>query len=206
MHLGRDVRDSLSGSPQSPYYVDLYPPGVARVLRAGGYIGLNAHYKNDFDVPIQIKVWTNVYPYAGTPDHIAQTLTSLDSTFTINVPVFTQRLQQGRFTNTGTQPMRFIQLAGHMHKHSLRFTAYNSSGTKIYETFDWSHPFGSTYDPASPSDLVLNPGDWINYECLEDNGVTRPVRKDAFGNPTTLLFGVTTEDEMCILVGAYILG
>jgi hypothetical protein len=198
--------NSLSGAPQSPYYVDLYPSGVARVLRAGGYIGLNAHYKNDFDVPIQMKVWTNVYPYAGTPDHIAQTLTSLDSTFTINVPVFTQRLQQGRFTNTGTQPMRFIQLAGHMHKHSLRFTAYNSSGTKIYETFDWSHPFGNTYDPASPSDLVVNPGDWISYECLEDNGVTRPVRKDAYGNPTTLLFGVSVEDEMCILVGAYILG
>jgi len=198
--------NSVSGSPQAPYYVDLYPPGVARVLRAGTYIGLNAHYKNDFDVPIQIKVWTNVYPYSGTPTYVAQTLTALDSTFNINVAPFTQKTQIGRFTNTGSQAMRFIQLAGHMHKHSLRFTARNSAGTKIYETLDWSHPFGNTYDPASPSALVLNPGDWIDYECLEDNGVTRPVRRDSAGNPTTLAFGVSVEDEMCILVGAYILG
>ena len=197
--------NSLSGSPQSPYFIDLYPAGVARVMRAGTYVGLNAHYKNDFDVPIQIKVWSNVYPYTGTPDHVAQTLTSLDSTFTINVAPFTQKTQIGRFTNTGSSPMRFIQLAGHMHKHSLRFTARNSAGTKIYESFDWSHPFGVTYDPASPSALVVNPGDHIDYECLEDNGVTRPVRKNGFGSPTNLIFGVSVEDEMCILVGAYIL-
>lgn len=198
--------NTLSGAPQSPYWVDLYPSGVARVMRGGSYIGLNAHYKNDFDVPIQIKVWTNIYPYGGTPDHVAQTLTALDSTFGINVPAFTQKVQHGRFTNTGTQPMRFISLSGHMHKHSLRFTATNSAGTKIYETFDWSHPFGTTYDPASPSALVLNPGDWIDYECLEDNGVTRPVRTTPSGDPTALVFGVSVEDEMCILVGSYILG
>jgi hypothetical protein len=51
--------------------------------------------------------------------------------------------------------------------------------------------------------MMLNPGDWIDYDCLHDNGVTRPVRRDAFGNPTTLLFGVTTEDEMCTLNGEF---
>ena len=76
---------NLSGAPQAPYFVDAYPAGVARVLRAGSFIGLNAHYHNGFDVPIQIKVWTNVYPYTGTPDHVAQTVTSLDSTFSISV-------------------------------------------------------------------------------------------------------------------------
>jgi len=33
--------------------------------------------------------------------------------------------------------------------------------------------------------------------------VTRPVKLDGFGNPTTLVFGVTTDDEMCILPGSY---
>jgi hypothetical protein len=50
---------------------------------------------------------------------------------------------------------------------------------------------------------VGDPGDWIDYECLHDNGVTRPVRRDSFGNPTTLVFGVTTEDEMCTLNGEF---
>jgi hypothetical protein len=35
------------------------------------------------------------------------------------------------------------------------------------------------------------------------NGVERPVKLDANGNPTTLRFGVTTDDEMCVLTGAY---
>src|SRR5262249_26477504 len=190
---------SLSGAPQAPYYVDTYPAGIARLLRAGTYIGLNAHYHNDFDVPIQMKVWTNIYPYSGTPQHIAKTLTSLDTTFSISVPPFTQKIQHGHFVNTTGLPMSFVTLSGHMHKRGLRFTAWKSDGTKVYENFDWAHPVGVIYTPP----LVIAPGDWIDYECLHDNGVTREVKRDSLGNPTTLVFGVTTDDEMCILPGTY---
>jgi hypothetical protein len=69
----------------------------------------------------------------------------------------------------------------------------------IYENFDFAHPIFRQFVPP----LVLQNGDWIDYECLHDNGVTRPVRRDASGNPTTLVFGVTTEDEMCTLNGEY---
>src|SRR5207253_2326061 len=94
--------NTLSGSPQAPYFIDLYAPGIARILRAGTYIGLNAHYANNFDVPIQMKVWTNIYPYPGTPEHIARTITDFNDMFTISVPPFTQKVQPGRFTNEGT--------------------------------------------------------------------------------------------------------
>ena len=190
---------NVSGAPQAPYYVDNYPAGIARVVPAGAYLGLNAHYRNDFDVPIQMKVWTNIHPYNGTPQHIAQTLTSLDTTFDISVPAFTQKIQRGRFVNTLGVPMSFISLSGHMHKRGLRFTSWTRDGTKVYENFDWAHPIGSLFQPP----LVLAPGDWIDYECLHDNGVTREVKRDGAGNPTTLLFGVTTDDEMCILPGSY---
>ena len=86
-----------------------------------------------------------------------------------------------------------------MHKRGLRFTAWGSDGTKIYENFDFAHPIFRQFVPP----LVIAPGDWIDYECLHDNGVTRPVRRDTFGNPTTLLFGVTTDDEMCTLNGEF---
>jgi len=175
--------------------------GSDGVLIAGTQIsiGLNAHYHNDYSIPIQMKVWTNLLPYDGTPGHIAQTLTALDSTFNINVPPFTQQLQHGHFVNRTAQPMSFIGLSGHMHKRGLRFTAWDSSGATLYENYDWGHPLTRQFDPPH----VLAPGDYVDYECLEDNGVTRPVRLDAAGNPTTLSFGVTTDDEMCILTGAY---
>ena len=50
---------------------------------------------------------------------------------------------------------------------------------------------------------MLAPGDWIDYECQHDNGVTRPVKRDAAGNPIDLVFGVSTDDEMCILPATY---
>jgi hypothetical protein len=192
---------NISGSPQAPTYVDAYPPGVARILPGGSYVGLNAHYANVYDVPIQIKVWSNLFPYQGAPSHIVESLISLDTTFAINVPPFQQKVLRGRFVNRKGQPLAVIQVVGHMHKRGLRFTAWRSDGSLLYENTNWSHPLQRHLDPP----LVLQPGDWIDYECLHDNGQTRPVRRDQAGNPTALLFGVTTEDEMCIITGQYYL-
>jgi cysteine-rich repeat protein len=196
---GAGLVGSLSGAPFAPYFVDAYPPGVARLLRAGSYIGLNAHYHNAFDVPVQVKVWINLYPYAGPPPHIAETLQALDSTFLINVPPFTQQVHRGHYVNATGRPLAFLGISGHMHYRGLRFTAWQSDGTKVYENFDWGHPGGRGWDPP----FRLQPGDYFDYECLYDNGVDRPVRRDPSGNPTALIFGVTTEDAMCILTGAY---
>ena len=50
---------------------------------------------------------------------------------------------------------------------------------------------------------MLAPSDWIDYECLHDNGVEPPVKRDAAGQPVALTFGVSAEDEMCILTGSF---
>ena len=65
---------------------------------------------------------------------------------------------------------------------------------------------------ACTVDHVANPGDWFEYECEHDNGVTRPVRRcgdspnDANctpGEPVPVKFGVTSVDEMCLLTGLF---
>jgi hypothetical protein len=197
---GSDFGDTVTGSPQAPYSVDSYPPGVARRLRAGSYIGLNAHYANVFDVPIQMKVWTNVYPYPGTPAYLAHTIIDIDDMLSeINVPPFTQRVMNGVWANPEGRPISVFGVSGHMHKRGVRFTAWKADGTKIYENFDWAHPSSREFDPP----IVLGPGEYLEYECLHDNGVTRPLKLDFAGNPTTLRFGVTTDDEMCTINGQY---
>ena len=202
---GTEFGDTLTGSPQAPYYVDTYPPGVARVLTAGSYLGLNAHYFNEFDVPIQIKVWINVYPYNGTPDHISQTIIALDDTFSISIPPFTIETHpppgslRARWSNDTGQPVSVISLAGHMHQNGVRFTIWDQAGTKLYESFDWSHPQARIFDPP----LVLPAGSRFDYECLYDNGVNRPLRVNGLGQPTNLIFGVSAEAAMCILTGQY---
>jgi hypothetical protein len=197
---GSDFGDTLTGAPQAPYFVDGYPAGVARRVRGGSYIGLNAHYANVFDVPIQIRAWVGMYPYPGTPDHLGTTIIDIDDMLTgINVPPFTQRIMPGVWYNPTGRSISVFGVSGHMHKRGVRFTAWQADGTKIYENFDWAHPVSRDFEPP----LVLGPGERLEYECLHDNGVTRELKTDGLGNPITLRFGVTTDDEMCTINGQY---
>ena len=86
-----------------------------------------------------------------------------------------------------------------MHNRGIRFTVWDGSGQKMYESLDWAHPNVRVFNPP----LVLPPGGYFDYECLYDNGITRPVRTDGLGQPTNLLFGTSAEDAMCIVTGVY---
>jgi hypothetical protein len=205
---------SISGAPEAPYFVDAYPPATGKVLPGGSYLGLNPHYYNEFDVPVQVKVWINLHPVAGPVEHVADTLLSLLGTFgdansySIYVPPFSTGALRLRYYNEFDRPMSIFQLSSHQHKRGVRFTAWRSDGTTIFENFDWSHP--ALLNLAPP--FVLAPGDYIEYECVHDNGVARPVRRcgDAPadsgctpGEPVPLTFGVSAEDDMCFLTGLY---
>ena len=196
---GASFGQAIAGGGQAPYSTGFLPRGIAAVLPAARYYGLNAHYYNEFDVPIQIRWWANFFPYEGTPEHIARGVFSLDNTFGIRVPAFSRKVQRGRFVNTGLAPISVFALGGHMHKRGVRFTAWDSAGTRLFDDYDWAHPTGRPFDPP----LRLAPGDYVDYECLHDNGVERPVRRTAGGAPTDLVFGISAEDEMCILTGSY---
>ena len=202
---GANFGNNISGSPQAPYYVDAYPTGVARRLVAGKYLGLNAHYYNTFTVPIQIKVYINIHPYSGPAPRLATTIVDIDDTLTIDVPPFTSQVHppaanpRARWANTGSLPKNVIFLGGHMHNRGVRFTVWDATGQKMYESLDWAHPNVRVFSPA----LVLPPGGYFDYECLYDNN--RPLRLelvpahaarsragDRLHPPTPCLFALTT--------------
>jgi hypothetical protein len=202
---------SLTGTPEAPYFVDKYPGNVAKVVKGGSILGINPHYFNEFDVPIQVKLWINLHP-APPSAIIADSLLSIEAfldgkgSFSIFVPpneVGTLRL---RYVNTWPGPQTIPQLASHMHQRGVRFDAWHSDGTPLYENTDWAHPRVLNFEPP----LSLAPGDWIEFQCTHDNGVTRAVRRcgdaetDAgctAGEPIPVRFGITAQDEMCLLTG-----
>jgi hypothetical protein len=205
---------SLSGAPEAPYFVDAYPPGIGRVIPAGVAIGLNPHYFNEFDVPIQIEGWINMHPVDGGLLHPVETLFSgaavLDgkSAYNIFVEPFTTGALELRMVNTLGVPMQIFHLSSHQHQRGTHFTAWNSAGARIFENHDWAHPAILTFDDP----LVLAPNDFIDYQCEWDNGISRPVRRCGEspndtgctpGEPKAVTFGVTAQDEMCFLVGFY---
>ena len=200
LNSGGSLGQQIAGAPHAPSFVIEQAPGFATLLPGGGWYGLNAHYYNESSAPIQMKVWVNFHPYEGTPTHVVKSLPfDLGASGGINVPVGTQGTVRGRFTNAGSTTMRLMGLGGHMHKRGLRFSIWTSDGTKVLDDYDWAHPTFAPFDPPH----ALAPGDWIDFECLHDNGVTRPAHRDFAGNPAPLVFGVSAEDEMCILTGQY---
>lgn len=113
-------------------------------------------------------------------------------------------------TNTLTEPMHIFHMSSHQHQRGTHFTAWNPAGDEIFENFDWAHPAILNFEDP----YVLEPGEYIDYQCEWDNGVSREVRRcgdsavDAGctpGDPVPLRFGLTSQDEMCYLVGFYYL-
>jgi hypothetical protein len=200
LNTGATLGQQIAGAPQAPSFVVEQPPGFATVLPGGGWYGLNAHYYNQSSRPIRIRVWTNFHPYEGTPERLVQTIPlDLEASSRITVAPFTQATVRGRYRNTSTRTLHLMGVGGHMHKRGVRFSIWHADGTKILDDYDWAHPTFHAFTPAH----ALAPGDWLDFECLHDNGVTRPVRRDGAGNPMTIVFGVSAEDEMCILTGQY---
>jgi hypothetical protein len=207
---------SMSGSPEAPYYVDAYPPGIGRVLAPHELIGMNPHYFNEFDVPVQVEGWINMHPVIGGLQHPVETLFSGAGNFegqtaySINVPPFATGSLRLRMVNTLGVPMKIFHVSSHQHQRGTHFTAWTSNGTKIFENYDWAHPAILTFEDDAP--FVLAPNDYLDYQCEWDNGVTRPVRRCGEsaadtnctpGDPKAVTFGLTAQDEMCYLVGFY---
>ena len=204
---------TISGAPEAPYFVESYPAGVGRIVKGGQLMGINPHYHNEFDVPVQIKGWINMHPVDGPLRHLAEGLVSTNARldgknpYSIFVPPFSTATLRLRYGPTD-EAWSIFRLSGHEHQRGTRFTAWKSDGTKLFDNLDWSHPASFDYDPP----LVLQPGDYIEYECEHDNGVTRPVRRCGDspndsgctpGEPIASKFGLTSLDEMCLLVGMY---
>ncbi|MGH7896144.1 MAG: hypothetical protein ACREQL_15845 [Candidatus Binatia bacterium] len=199
LNSGGTFGQQIAGAPHAPYFAAEQPPGFASLLPGGGWYGLNAHYYNESSAPIQIKVWTNIYPYDGVPEHLVKGIeVALDASAAINVPPFTQATVRGRWVNTSDRTKYVMGVGGHMHKRGVRFSIWTSDGTKVLDDYDWAHPSFHGFTPPH----ALSPGDWLDYECLHDNGVTRPVRRVGT-TPATIVFGTSAEDEMCILTGQY---
>lgn len=203
------LQENLSGS-QDPYNIDTYPDGLARTIHPGDYIGLNSHYINTFNVPIEGHVYVNFHPYAGTQPHkAAKTLFAIDANFGTSgigifgpgIPPFTAGTTVGNWTNPENPGACIVGLTSHMHKRGTLFTEEYPVGNPIYSSDDWDHPVQLPFSPP----LWVPQGDVIRYTCQHDNGLSNPalVKRNQFGQATALKYGNSADDEMCIMPGLY---
>jgi hypothetical protein len=190
--------------------------GYAMRLEANQQAAIQLHYVNTGTEPILREAWVNVL--FADPSKVT---TLVDPLFWIggylmNIPPHSKHTITAACTapETATEGMHVLQVTGHYHAHTVRFSAWfkpagSEERTLIYESYDFNDPgfayFNSVDDNPEPKPetknfgsmhdgpLYMKPGDTIEWECEVDNT-----------SENTLVFdnGAYTA-EMCNLFGTY---
>jgi Copper type II ascorbate-dependent monooxygenase, C-terminal domain len=157
-------------------------------------IAYELHAVNATDEPLLRENWTIFW--SMPPDDVKGTVEQIafNGGLMMNIPAHTQQT----ISNSCTVPeaigdIRVVDFFAHMHAHGKRFSAWTvtkdpvtaaETRTLVYESYDWSLldliEFNSvddnqavTYDGGVPGgvsgDLLLRPGDRLEYECAMNN-------------------------------------
>jgi hypothetical protein len=187
---------NLPGSNDNPILVGTqtnvldydFPTDVYFPLPAHAKLVFNYHYINTGTAPIHTNVMLELH-HDDVPRNIQAAALFYNWTNFAAIPMGQASSQTKVCTlaNAGT----VFTLNGHQHKLGTKFEAYTIKGgveNLVYTNTNWDNPLYKVYTP--PIDLAV--GDQLKFTCTWQNTTTRDVS-----------FGVTTNDEMCIL-GGYI--
>jgi hypothetical protein len=89
---------------------------------------------------------------------------------------------------------QIFNLQSHMHRRGIGYTANITDGTpttvlsQMYSSMSWENVPVQNYSPP----LTVSSGQWLDYRCQYQNSEDRVIDQ-----------GLTTKDEMCMLIGAY---
>jgi hypothetical protein len=188
--------------------------GLAMVIPARARIAFQVHYVNNGQEPLLQESWAN---FVYRPKEEVKQVTSplfwiggLD----MNVAPKSRSVVKAQCTNDSGETRRLVSLVGHMHAHGTRFSAFkvkaNSAERElVYEEFDWSHSTMFPYDSvnenpepdaerrragATSGELLLEPGDRIEWECEVNNTSDKPLKfaDEAYSAEMCNLFGGST--------------
>lgn len=183
-----NTRTFLVGSQAPETTVEL-PEGVVMALPPGQGYDLNAHYTNPTAAPRTGEVYVNL--------HTTPRRAGLKYARAINDGVQDFVLPPGQRT-TVERTTRFSQtrnvfmLTSHTHKLAESFRIYGVGGAYdgqlLYESTSWDHPLIKVF--GAP--LRFPAGTGYRMVATYNNTTNRTVR-----------FGLTSEDEMCIVFGYY---
>jgi hypothetical protein len=177
-------------SADSPSIVDGLPKGVAVKLDPGTVLLLNTHYLNatpkQVSCEARVNLWTvpkeEVTQEAGVflfYDPIIRVPSMASSYAEMSCPAFSD--------------ITVLNVQTHMHARGLGgeiqiLPAGGGTPNKIYTSDTWEQVPVKLFQPG----LQVAAGSWIDYHCNYRNETDH-----------TVLQGLTTKDEMCVIVGLY---
>ncbi len=176
-----------------------FPEGVALKLPGNTVFDLNSHYINLLgDETLIGETYVNIYTIPAEEVKY-EAIEIFVSNRAINVPPNTTRVakltwyvedeleRRGHATDT---ELHVFLLTSHMHRHGELFEIFqNSTDELIHRSI--------AYDDAPitlfSTPLILGVDDGLKFQCTHNN----------YDKDEPLQFGLTSEDEMCIIFGYY---
>ena len=176
-----------------------FPEGVGLRLPGDTLYDLNSHYINLLgDETLIGETYVNIYTI---PEEEVQyeAVEIFVSNRAINVPPGTTRVAkmtwyvEDELERRGHDPstaLNIFLLTSHMHRHGELFEIFQgSTGDLLHQSIAYDDAPISIFDPV----LRLDEGDTLKFQCTHNN----------YDTNEPLIFGLTSEDEMCIIFGYY---
>ena len=176
-----------------------FPEGVGLRLPADTVYDLNSHYINLLGTEMLVgETYVNIYtiPEAEVKYEAVEIFVSNRA---INVPPGTTRVAKltwyvedelERRGHTPDTELNVFLLTSHMHRHGELFEIYQkSTGEMLHRSIAYDDAPIDLFDPV----LRLDTDDGLNFQCTHNN----------YDKNEPLIFGLTSEDEMCIIFGYY---
>lgn len=184
---------------QTDNYSFQFPEGVALRLPGATVFDLNSHYINLLGTQTLIgEVYVNLYTIP--PEEVKyEAVEIFVSNPEIYVPPGLTRVTKmdwfikNELERRGQSPnavLNVMMLTSHMHRHRELFEISQMSTDKLlHRSVSYDNAPITFYDPP----LVLDASDGLSFQCTHSN----------YSRESTLEFGFTSEDEMCLFVGYY---
>ena len=181
-----------------------FPEGVGLRMPGDTVYDLNSHYINLLGEEMLIgETYVNIYTIPEEEVRY-EAIEIFVSNRDINVPPGLTRLTKmtwyigggdGELDTRGHDPeavLNVFLLTSHMHRHGELFEIFNeSTGDLLHRSIAYDDAPIDLLDPP----LQLDADDTIKFVCTHNN----------YDSAEPLTFGLTSEDEMCIMFGYYYL-
>jgi hypothetical protein len=197
---------------QQSFFSLAFPPGVGLKFPKDARFDLNSHYINlDGDDTLWGEVYVNIF--FAEPGTVATEIKPMfDLGGEIHVPPYQTTTAQGIFPSGSSitadpglgsggrlaRATHIYALTSHTHRHGIRFEGFlaqNGVSTveRLYDNHSWDDPEFTVFNPPR----VLQPGQGIYYRA------TYHYHDPPSPTSPPLAWGITSEEEMIILMGYY---
>jgi len=175
---------------QTPHFDYQFPDGVALKIPADYALDFNSHYVNKQGIPIDGEVYVNLYTVPEAS--VTKTAIALNlGNNALNLPANQRTTATKIFIFN--EKRSIYSLTSHTHQLAELFIIKIKGGPRdgevVYTNSHWSHPPQINFDPP----IVINAGEGLISEITYNNTRNQTVK-----------FGLTSEDEMGIIFGYYV--